>query len=101
MSRPDSITNEDIIRWSQQIIEELPAEQSEDVIIREVCMAGMWLVEQLQELLCPDEVCAQLQHSAARLSFGRDIWEVHQKMLHGYQTSALIIESDLDPLQLN
>jgi hypothetical protein len=101
MSRPDSITNEDIIRWSQQINEELPPELSEDVIIREVCLAGMWLVEQLQKLLCPEEVCAQLQHSAGRLSFGRDIWDVHQKMLHGYQTNALIIESDLDPSELN
>ena len=101
MSRPDSITNADIIRWSQQINEELTPELSEDPIIREVCLAGMWLVEQLQELLCPDEICAQLQHSAARLSFGREIWDVHQKMLHGYQNNELIIESELDSSNLN
>jgi hypothetical protein len=96
MPRPDFITNEDILRWSEQINEELPPEMAEDALLREVCLAGKWMVEQLQILHCPDEICIRIQYTAARLSFGRDPWVMHQQLLHGYQDDELIFEPEPD-----
>ena len=101
MSRPNFITNENIIEWSQQINEELPSEMSDDPLLREVCLAGKWLVSELSKLECTDDISARIQYTAAKNSFGREPWAVHQQFLQGYKNNELIFESDPDSSDLN
>lgn len=98
MSRPDFVTNEDILRWSEKIDQDLPKNLASDAIIREVCYAGQWLVEQLQELQVPDEIVARLQYTAGKLSFGRDPWEMHRGLLLAYEDNQLVFEPELEEL---
>lgn len=71
MTRPDYVTNEDIERWQNNIDNDptFPKEYAEEVQIKEVCFAGLWLVEKLQALDCPDEIIARIQFTAGSLSF--------------------------------
>ena len=96
MSRPEFITNEDIIRWSETIDRDLPKHMSSDALIREVCYAGQWLVESLQDLQCPEEIITRIQYTAGRLSFGREPWAVHQMLLSSYQSDELVFEENLN-----
>lgn len=98
MSRPNFITPEDILRWTDAIDKDelIPSSLKSLTIIKEVCFAGLWLSEQLSELKCPDEIITRIQWTAGRLSYGRDIWEVHQQILQDYKDNKLIFEDDVD-----
>lgn len=97
MSRPDFVTNEDLLRWSENIDNDprIPVGLAQTAIIREVMYAGLWLAEKLEELGCPEFLIPRIQFSAGRASFGRDTWEVCQEMLDLYASNKLEIEEDL------
>jgi hypothetical protein len=100
MPRPDSISNEDISRWSNNIDNDtnLPISLAESPVIREVCYAGLWLCEQLEKLNCPEEYIVRIQFAAGQLSFGRDPWDAHQKVLEAYKLNELDFEQDITEL---
>lgn len=102
MPRPSFISNVDIDRWSNLIDEDKTAspELYSSPIIREVCYAGLWLVEQLNLLKCPESIIVRIQWTAGRMSFGEDPWEVHQEILCQYKDNTLVFEAD-DSLPLN
>jgi hypothetical protein len=56
MSRPESIANEDIERWSKILEQDnqLYPQVSVSPIIREVCYAGLWLSEELKKWNVPN-----------------------------------------------
>ncbi len=91
MSRPEFITNIDISRWDNCLEQDknLPKEILQSPIIREVCYAGLYLSEQLESLQCPDELIVRIQFTAGKLSYGRDIWEVHQQVLQDYKDNKI------------
>ena len=92
MSRPNFVTDEDIVRWSKEIDNNtlLPKEVAKSALLREVCYAGLWLSEQLIKLQCPMSLVARIQYSAGKASFGRnDFWEVHQQFLNDYEKGEL------------
>lgn len=102
MPRPNFITNNDIARWQASINDDqtMPPEMLTSPIIMEVCYAGLWLVEQLQQINCPESIIVRIQWTAGRLSYGHDTWEVHQEILKQYKDNTLTFESD-DSVQLN
>lgn len=102
MPRPNFITNHDIMRWSNLIDREknMPLEVYNSPIVREVCYAGMWLIEELDKLNCPDIISVRIQWTAGKLSYGRDPWEVHQQILQDYNNNTLVFETD-DSMELN
>ena len=101
MSRPKFVTDEDILRWSEIIDQDpnVPALLVASEVIREVCYAGLWLCEELDKLGCPDEMISRIQYTCGKLSFGRDTWEVHQKVLEEYKNNQL--EFAQDPIEMN
>ena len=101
MNRPEFITNEDIARWSDNIDRDpyfSPALLCSP-LIREVCFAGLWLTEKLEKLNCPPTIITRIQWTAGKLSFGKDIWEVHQEILEKYKNNELVFEED--PSEIN
>jgi|ERR1700723_1777779 len=98
MPRPNSITNEQILRWSNNLDNDpnMQSEWLEDAIMREVCYAGQWLQEELQKLGCDEVMIVRIMYTAANLSFGRDMWEIHQRMLADYINGDLEFEIDYD-----
>lgn len=96
MTRPEFVTNEDINRWGDVIDNDprIPEHIAKSAIIREVCYAGLWLVEQLQDLQCPEELIVRIQWNGGKASFGRDAWEVHQKLLSDYIDNKLLFDDD-------
>ena len=103
MSRPENITNEDIIRWEEimkddPLLKSLPSGLAESPILKEVCYAGLWLSERLMDLSCPLHLSLRVQFHAGKLSFGRDAWEVHQQILQDYIDNKLMFETDPDEL---
>jgi len=100
MNRPDFITDEDISRWSENIDNDpnLPSYMASEPTIREVCYAGLWLSEKLSELNCPDIFIQRIQYTAGRLSFGRDIWQVHQDILENFKQNKLNYEVESSEL---
>jgi thymidine kinase len=96
MSRPEFVSNEDLDRWSEVIDndERIPKHVAQAVLIREVCYAGLYLVEQLEKLNCPDDLSVRIQWQGGKASFGRDPWEVHQKLLEDYIDNKLLFEDD-------
>lgn len=98
MSRPEFVTNEDLARWSEVIDNDpkIPSYVAQAAIIREVCYAGLWLVEMLQALNCHDDIIVRIQYQGGKQSFGRDTWEVHQKLLSDYIDNKLLFEDDPD-----
>ncbi len=96
MQRPEFISNEDITRWSNDIDQDskIPKEYKDAPIIREVMYSGIWLAEQLKKLNCPQSLITRIQWTAGRLSFGRDIWEVHQEIFDLYKNDGLSFEED-------
>ena len=98
MPRPEFVTDKDIARWSHNIDNDvnLPKELIESPIIREVCYAGLWLREELDELNCPDSIALRIQYTAGQISFGRDVWSVHQDIIEKYKANTLIFEDDID-----
>lgn len=96
MPRPEFITDDDIARWSENIDNDdnLPKELLSSLVIREVCYAGLWLGEELEKADCPESVITQIQYTAGKISFGRDIWEVHQNILEQYVAGSLVFEDE-------
>jgi hypothetical protein len=101
MTRPDFITNELINHYQDVIQQDLtfPKELFDIPLIMEVCYAGIWFAEELEKFLCPEELIIRLQFHAGKLSFGRDPWEVHQKLLEDYKNDTL--EYEAEPSVLN
>lgn len=99
--RPEFITDEDIERWDNNIKKDitLPEAVAESVsvnpILREAMYAGLWLGEQLAELECAPEKIMRIQFTAGCLTFGRDIWEVHQEILDDYRNDRIEWEEDV------
>ena len=54
MKRPEFITNEDLLRWNENINNDtnIPENLKNNIIIKEVCIAGQWLSEELIKLNC-------------------------------------------------
>lgn len=96
MPRPDFITQEDISRWLDSIESDstIPSEILKSPIIIEVCLAGLWLCEELDKLGCHELITTRIQWTAGKLSYGKDPWEVHQMILEKYKDNSLIIEND-------
>jgi len=102
MPRPNSVTNEDLLRWSEKIDNDplLTPSITQSPIIREVCYAGQWLADKLIELNCPDHLIGRIMYTAGQLSFGRkDPWEVHQNILARFIDGDL--EYEMDPTEIN
>jgi hypothetical protein len=101
MPRPDHITNECITRYQETIQQDpyFPKELLGVPMIMEVCYAGAYLAEKLEQLLCPEELIIRLQFHGGKLSFGRDPWEVHQQLLKDYKNDTL--EYEAEPSVLN
>lgn len=94
--RPNFITEEDIVRWSNNIDNDpnIPQGLIKLALIREVCYAGLWLAEKLQKLGCSDVDITAIQFIGGKISFGRDPWEVHQTLLGDYKKQNVIAELD-------
>lgn len=100
--RPESITYEDITRWSEIIDNDplMDANLAQNPIIREVCYAGQWLADKLTELNCPDHLIGRMMYTAGALCFGRkDPWKVHQDLLEQFINGTL--EFEIEPSELN
>lgn len=76
----------------------LPDPVKQDPILREVCRAGLWLVQRLQDNECPEDYLMRIQYTAGAASFGRDPWEVHQQYLTAYLEGDLDFEAEPGPL---
>lgn len=99
MPRPESITNEDLVRWSESIDNDplLDKQLAQNPIIREVCYAGQYLAEKLRELDCSEEIIGRVMYTAGQLSFGQeDAWMVHQEILQKFIAGTLEFEKDSD-----
>lgn len=95
------VTLEEIAKYDQLIDNDplIPANYKMVAVIREVCRAGLWLSEQLTKSGCPGILITRIQWTAGRLSYGRDIWEVHKDILQKYQNNELIFEEDPDEIK--
>jgi hypothetical protein len=98
MERPNFITQEDINRWTQNL--ENDKKISKHVLnndyIKEVCFAGMFMVEELQKLKCSDDMIVRMQYTAGKLSFGRNPWDVSQIILQKFKDNDLTFEESYD-----
>jgi hypothetical protein len=102
MSRPETVSYNDILRWDNKIDNDplMDENLAQNPIIREVCYAGQWLVDRLEEIGCPDHLIGRIMYSAGKLCFGKkDPWRVHQDILEEYVDGTLIF--DTDPQDLN
>lgn len=71
----------------------------DNLLIREVCRAGLWLSEELEKSNCPQSMIVRIRWTAGKLSFGRDIWETHSQILEKYKNNELIFEEDLKEIK--
>lgn len=96
MSRPNSISIEDIARWNHNVNNDpnFPKFLTTSQIIMEVVYAGFWLCEELEKLECPSILITRIQETAGRLSFGRDPWDVSNELLHAFINNNLNYEED-------
>jgi len=100
MSRPTFITQDQIENWTEQIKSDplFPHEEAERLggehkeAFFESCFAGFYLAEELVKLSCPTELILRIQYTAGNLSFGRDPWEEHLKVLEAYKRGELLFE---------
>lgn len=60
--------------------------------IREVCRAGLYLYESLQNLNCHPSLIIKIQFTAGKLSYNKDPWEIHFSMIEKYKNNSLILE---------
>ncbi len=99
--RPSFISANDIVRWSKEIDKDsyLTIEMKSSSLIREVCLAGLFLVEELKKISCPSNMIARIQWTAGKMSFGRDIWKIHQEILESYKNNSLTFEEDMDEMK--
>jgi len=99
MPKPNSVSTEDIIRYSEFVDSDpfITADIAKNPVIREVCIAGQWLMEELDRLNCSDEIIGRILFTAGKESFGRpDTWEVHQNILNEYINGTLEFEEELN-----
>ena len=96
MNRPNFIKTQDIVRWSNFIDSDpyMPKDLLSVPEFREVCYAGMWLIEELEKLQCPESIAVRIQWTAGKASYKNNPWEIHMNMLKDYKKGTLIIESD-------
>ncbi len=94
MPRPDFIKESDINRWTKLISEDpfIPKELLSSKVLLEVCMAGLWLCEELEKLECHEVLIGRIQWTAGKISYGKDPWEVHISILEEYKNNTLVIE---------
>jgi hypothetical protein len=90
------LTDEKLAEYDLQIDNDpyIPREYKENFIIREVCRAGLYLCDALDELGCPHNVITRIQFTAGRLSFGRDPWEVHKYIIDEYRNNRLVLADE-------
>lgn len=96
MNRPNFIKKEDIARWSN-FIDSDPYMPKDLLLVpefREVCYAGMWLIEELQNLQCPESIAVRIQWTAGKMSYKNEPWDIHMMILEDYKNGTLVIESD-------
>lgn len=96
MNRPDFVTNEDILRWSETLNNE-PAHVRQFAsfdLLREVLYASFWMAESLKKEGCSDELIVRIQYTMGALSFGHDPWQIAQEMLQAYQNNEMEFEID-------
>jgi hypothetical protein len=99
MPRPNSVTNEDILRWSEKIDNDpkMPVNLAQNPIIREVCYAGQWLNDKLTELRCDEVLIGRMMYTGGALSFGRkDPWSIHQEIYDRFVDGTLEFEPEKD-----
>jgi hypothetical protein len=92
---PDFVTREDLNRWNKNIDEDpyLDPKLAEDATIREICLAGHWLLEELDKLGCSDSIEVTLQYLGGKLSFGRDPWIAHEFILNSFKNNLIVFEN--------
>jgi hypothetical protein len=98
--RPKFLTEEDILRYSNSLDNDpdFPKVLFDSVIVKEVCIAGLWLCEELEKLSCPETLIVRIQYTAGKMSFGNDPWDVHQKILEDYKNNKLVFEDSEEVL---
>ena len=94
MNRPDFVTNEQIIKWSENIEndEYISPEFAEQPLLKEVLFASLFLAEELEKLNCPNDLITRIQYTAGAYSYGADPWEISQEILNNYKNNKLIFE---------
>jgi len=92
---PDFVTRDDLDRWNKNIDEDPHLDHAfvEDATIREICLCGLWLLEELDKLECKESKKTTLQYLAGKLSFGRDPWVAHQFVLDSFKNNLIIFEN--------
>jgi|SRR6185436_2775521 len=101
MPKPKSITEVDIDRWLQNINKDDYVSPLLKIYpsMKEVCLAGLWLCEELKKLGCPNVLICRIQWTAGKLSVGKDAWDVHQDILEDYKNKKLVIEEDKSEIE--
>jgi len=96
MNRPSNIKKEDIVRWSEFIDSDpyLPKDLLTIPEFREICYAGMWLIEELEKHQCPSDLAVRIQWTAGKMSYKKEPWEIHTKIIDQYKDGSLVIEHD-------
>lgn len=102
LNRPNFITPEQIESWKEKIKNDplFPHTtiQNFDQHIKdqffEACFAGFHLAEELTKLNCLPELITRIQFTAGKISFGRDPWEIHLKILEDFKNNTLIFEDE-------
>ncbi len=93
MTRPDSISPEQIATWDAQIAadealhELIPSELISQPEFREVLYAGLWLVEQLRSFGQDETTVLDIQYAHGRQSFGNDPWIIAKIFADAYKYS--------------
>ena len=96
-NRPDFIKEEDIVIWSDSLDNDPKLKNVQGIpALREVCYAGLYLAEELEQLSCPKDLIVRIQYTAGVMSFGRDAWEVAVMLLDKFKKEELEFEADLD-----
>lgn len=96
MNRPDYISPEDVLRWDEMINNDtmVPGTLKDQAMIREIMIAGFWLMEQLETLGCEEHLIVQLQYTLGAKSFGANCWVIAQELLTAYKANELDILVD-------
>lgn len=102
MTQEHKILTQDQLLEFNKIIDDdqyLSQELKNTPVIREVCLAGLWLSKELEKLNCPQLLIVRIQWTAGNLSFGRDAWEVHQQILQKYKNQELTFAEDFQEVK--
>lgn len=66
--------------------------------IREVCRAGLYLLEQLKKINCHPFLLNKIKWTAGFLSYKKDPWEIHNLVLEQYKNNTLVLEIDQEDI---